>query len=121
MIRGALVLLGVVLVVGVGLTAANAIPTTFLADGQRTISANDSKPPECAVITLDTVRTGGGGGGNALILGTAGNDSLSGGAGDDCLVGGAGNDALRGNAGFDVCLGGAGVDSLHASCEIRLQ
>ena len=64
---------------------------------------------------------GGGSGGSALILGTAGNDNLTGGSGSDCIVGGPGNDTLRGNSGQDVCIGGPGVDSFHQSCEVQIQ
>ena len=52
--------------------------------------------------------------GNALaniIVGGAGNDSLSGAAGDDSLLGGAGNDTLVGGAGADRLEGGLGTDT----------
>lgn len=47
-----------------------------------------------------------------LIIGDAGNDTLSSGAGNDHLVGGEGNDVLVGNVGNDALEGGAGADTL---------
>lgn len=104
------------------LTAGNVVPVTRLDAYAATVDANALKPAACAALSLDGVQLGGGGsGGSALILGTAGDDRLTGGSGDDCIVGGAGNDVLRGNSGVDVCIGGAGNDSFHQSCEVRIQ
>lgn len=120
--RWAIVAIGLLLVVGVGMTAANGVPNSFLSDRQAPVTANDLKPPECAALDLDAVRNGNGNRGrNGLVIGTAANDNLVGGSGDDCLVGGAGNDTLRGNSGTDVCIGGPGVDTFHASCETQIQ
>ena len=104
------------------LTAANTVPASRADAVAKPVTANDLKPPECAALTLVEIRVGGGsGGGNSLVLGTAGNDNLVGASGDDCLVGGAGNDRLTGNAGNDVCVGGTGTDTFHASCETQIQ
>jgi Ca2+-binding RTX toxin-like protein len=107
---------------GAALTAANAVPTTRLDAYGAVVDANAVKPAACAALNLQRVQIGGGGsGGSALILGTAGNDNLYGGSGSDCIVGGAGDDVLRGNSGVDVCIGGPGVDSFHQSCEVKIQ
>ena len=107
---------------GGALTAANAVPVTRLDAFGAVVNANALKPVACAALNLQTVQVGGGGsGGSALILGTAGNDNLNGGSGSDCIVGGPGNDVLRGNSGQDVCIGGPGVDSFHQSCEVQIQ
>ena len=45
-----------------------------------------------------------------MLLGKAGNDSLTGNDGDDMLRGQAGDDFLRGNAGRDILIGGTGAD-----------
>ena len=48
-----------------------------------------------------------------IIVGTAGNDTLTGTAQDDLMLGLGGNDTLNGNAGNDVLVGGAGNDALN--------
>ena len=48
--------------------------------------------------------------GAVVLVGGAGNDTLTGGAGDDVLVGGAGNDFLTGGGGADILDGGLGSD-----------
>ena len=47
-----------------------------------------------------------------LLLGGAGNDTLTGGSGNDQLFGGAGNDTLLGKGGDDLLFGGDGNDTL---------
>lgn len=49
----------------------------------------------------------------AILVGTAGNDTLYGTAGRDLLLGLAGNDLLRGGPGDDLLCGGDGVDWLQ--------
>ena len=116
------VLLALAAVALAALAAANTVPASRVGAFSAATSANSFKPPECAALDLVEIRVGGGsGGGNSLVLGTAGNDNLVGASGDDCLVGGAGNDSLKGNAGTDVCIGGPGLDSFHQSCETRIQ
>ena len=56
-----------------------------------------------------------GGSASDILLGDTGNDSLSGGAGVDQLAGGAGNDILSGGLGDDVIDGGAGTDKVDYS------
>jgi Ca2+-binding RTX toxin-like protein len=56
-----------------------------------------------------------GGTGNDVLMGEGGNDDLDGGNGDDRLIGGAGNDVLDGANGDDVLNGGAGNDALTGS------
>jgi hypothetical protein len=53
-----------------------------------------------------------GNGGNDVIIGYAGNDTLFGGDGDDDVNGGAGNDQLFGDNGRDKLNGGSGNDTL---------
>jgi Ca2+-binding RTX toxin-like protein len=121
-LRIAPVLVALALVSVAAFTAANAVPATRVGSFQAATSANAFKPHECAALNLVEIRvSGGSGGGNSLVLGTAGNDNLVGASGDDCLVGGAGNDNLKGNAGIDVCIGGLGADTFHASCETAVQ
>jgi Ca2+-binding RTX toxin-like protein len=50
--------------------------------------------------------------GNDLLAGDAGNDLLDGGLGDDTILGGDGNDILEGAQGNDTMIGGAGNDIL---------
>ncbi|MDX2300839.1 MAG: calcium-binding protein [Xanthomonadaceae bacterium] len=51
--------------------------------------------------------------GDDTIRGAAGNDTVSGGAGNDWIYGEAGNDVLEGGEGSDVLYGGAGDDVLR--------
>lgn len=121
--RAALAGTAFVLLLGIVATATNVVPTSRAGAGAGPRpTANQLKPPACALLNLTAISMGSGGGNqNTLVLGTAGNDTLVGAAGNDCLVGGAGNDRLIGNGGFDVCVGGPGVDVFHPSCEIRIQ
>ena len=121
-VRAVPIVLAVAVVSLSALTAANTVPASRADFVAKPVNANDLKPPECAALNLVEIRVGGGsGGGNSLVLGTAGNDNLVGASGDDCLVGGGGNDKLTGNAGNDVCIGGPGTDTFHASCETTIQ
>ena len=123
--RAALSAAVVALSLGIALTAANVVPASRIWGGVDAIDANDLKPPECSALVLGTIVTPSGSvgppGGAALVLGTAGPDSLRGLGGDDCIVGGGGDDFLRGDGGFDVCIGGPGVDTFHRSCEMQIQ
>jgi len=108
---------------GIATTATNVVEPSFIGWGQRAITANDLKPPECAALDLVEVRPpkGAGGVGNpALTLGTAGNDRIVTGGQPDCIVGGAGNDDINAGGGFDVCLGGPGNDTFQ-NCEVVFQ
>jgi Ca2+-binding RTX toxin-like protein len=51
-----------------------------------------------------------GGGGNDVIVGTAGNDVINGQGGDDSIFGGAGDDVLLGDGGSDFAVGNTGHD-----------
>ncbi len=51
-------------------------------------------------------------GGNDIVAGTSGNDSLNGGGGNDLIFAGAGNDTLDGGNGDDLLVAGTGNDSL---------
>ncbi len=53
-----------------------------------------------------------GGPGNDVLIGRAGNDILIGGNGNDVLNGGTGNDVLSGGNGADYLFGGPGIDLL---------
>lgn len=55
----------------------------------------------------------GDGAGPLLVLGTAGDDTITGSPEGDCLAGGDGDDELRGGDGDDVLIGGAGDDILR--------
>lgn len=89
--------------------AGNTIAPTKVVNVVITTNPNDFKPPECAgLILVSFIKNSG----NALLLGTAGNDNLNGGNDSDCIVGGAGNDNLRGLLGNDILVGGSGDDSL---------
>ena len=96
--------------------ATNTVPPTNAGMVSQTMLLAQLAPPECAGMNLTVIRVGGGGsgGGNALVLGTAGNDTLTGGGGDDCIVGGDGIDTLNGQGGNDVLVSGRGlVKILH--------
>lgn len=116
--------LTLVLVAGTAYTAANVVAGSRADVVQESgPTANQLKPPACASLNLTVIRGAGPGGGNAnaLILGTAGNDSINGNGGNDCILGGGGNDTLRGNGGTDVCIGGPGTDTFHSTCETKIQ
>jgi Ca2+-binding RTX toxin-like protein len=99
------------------LAAANLVVATGADDLRTPITANALKPPECAALNLTTVIVGSGsfngGGSNALILGSAGADTIRGQGGNDCIIGGGGNDDLRGGNGTEVLIGGPGADTLN--------
>jgi len=48
--------------------------------------------------------TANGGDGDDVLIGSAGNDTLTGGAGDDVLIGGPGLDNLDGGTGDDILI-----------------
>lgn len=52
---------------------------------------------------------------DTVLIGKAGDDSLSGTNGDELMIGGSGNDTLNGSEGNDVFEGGAGNDTLLGS------
>lgn len=89
--------------------AGNTIAPTKADNVVITTNPNDFKPAECAGLTLVSFDKNVG---NALILGTAGSDSLNGGNDSDCIVGGDGADTLRGLSGDDILVGGSGNDAL---------
>jgi Ca2+-binding RTX toxin-like protein len=99
------------------LATANYVGATAADDLRVVINANALKPPECAALNLSVVIVGSGtfsgGGTNALILGSAGADTIRGQGGSDCVVGGGGNDDLRGGSGTEVLIGGPGADTLN--------
>jgi Ca2+-binding RTX toxin-like protein len=85
--------------------------------GDDTITVNDLTGTGVRTVTAD------GGAGNdtingsatgvsLLLIGGAGNDTLTGGRGNDTLDGGEGNDVLTGGKGLDTLNGGAGNDTL---------
>ena len=107
-------------------TAANAVPGTKAGRSltSRAPTANELKPAACAALNLTEWISGSGnvmpaGNGNALVLGSAGIDSVKGKNGNDCLVAGAGADTLNGGAGTDICIGGAGINTF-VNCETQL-
>ena len=87
--------------------------SNITVDGQ----AIDISPDSDLQSILDVIApTGGvnaeGGGGDDILTGSVGSDTLDGGAGDDVLRGGAGTDTLVGGEGDDVLDGGARSDVL---------
>jgi Ca2+-binding RTX toxin-like protein len=87
--------------------ASNTVPPSRAGDSTHPATLAQLTPPQCAGLALNRLQVGtGGGGGDALILGTPGGGTLSGGSGDDCIVGGASNTSLRGRGGNDVLFGG---------------
>ena len=127
LLRGLLLLpiLPLVLGLGVGVAASNAVPASKASRRVQTITVNAVKPTACSGITLAGTTTGSGtindDSGSNLVLGSAGVDTIRGNNGNDCIVGGAGNDSLRGDGGTDVCIGGGGTDTFHPSCETQIQ
>lgn len=112
---GSLAALVVVSALGAS-AAANTVPPSNAGQVSQALLISQIAPPECAGMGLTRLQIGGGGsgGGNALIIGTAGNDTLDGGGGDDCIVAGSGSDVLRGNGGDDVLISGPGfIDFLN--------
>lgn len=116
-------LAGLVALTGFAMTATIVVEESIVGFGAAAINANDLKPPECAALDLGDIRPpqgGGGAGGTALTLGTAGNDRIVAGGHDDCILGGAGNDDINAGGGFDVCIGGPGADTFK-NCEVVFQ
>lgn len=91
--------------------ATNTVPPTNAGMTSESLLLEQLTPPQCAAMGLTRLQIGdgGNGGGNALILGTDGNDTLTGGGGNDCIVGGDGIDTLRGQGGNDVLISGRGL------------
>ena len=91
--------------------ATNTVPPTNAGMVSQSLLLEQLTPPQCAGMNLTVIRVGGrgNGGGNALVLGTDGNDTLTGGGGDDCIVGGGGIDTLSGQGGNDVLISGRGL------------
>jgi len=117
----ALVLAGLLALVGVATTATNLVAPSRAGVSVRAATANELKPPECASLDLEEIRAVGGGGGAGhagLVLGTSGNDRIIGGGGTDCIVAGAGNDDINAGGGVDICIGGAGIDTFK-NCEVQ--
>jgi len=63
------------------------------------------------------IRRVNGGGGNDVLTGNNGRDTIEGGADDDTLLGGASNDLLQGDGGDDFLDGGTGDDTLLGGTE----
>jgi Ca2+-binding RTX toxin-like protein len=124
-VRFALIPLLAMCFTSVALAASNVVPTSRAGTDSASIAANTLKPPACAAITLNGIRTGSGTfndtGQPHLVLGSSGPDTIRGLPGNDCILGGAGNDSLRGDQGTDVCIGGPGTDTFDVSCETRIQ
>jgi Ca2+-binding RTX toxin-like protein len=90
--------------------AGNTIPITGKLDTTVALTVQQLQPPDCNGLTLATYVVSPGGsytnnGASALIIGTAGFDSISAGGGNDCIVGGTGGDNLKGGKGGDICFG----------------
>lgn len=87
--------------------ASNTVPPSRAGEAVEPATLAQLTPPQCAGMPLNRLQIGpGGGGGNALILGTPAGGTLSGGGGADCIVGGANNNVLQGQGGNDVLIGG---------------
>lgn len=112
LVLGLLILLGA----ASALAAGNSVPQTGAGIDTDSINVDKLKPPECAGLDLDNIRTGSGTSGNDLLLGGTSGDFINGGGGDDCILGGGGFDIILGGGGFDICL--RGPDSgLALGCE----
>lgn len=66
------------------------------------------------VISLQEARQVYAGGGNDVVLGSTGRDTIDGGIGNDTLFGNDGDDRLSGASGNDVLYGESGNDRLYA-------
>lgn len=114
---------GLIALIGMSLfsasAAANTVPPTNAGMSTTAFLISLIAPPQCAGLSLTRIQVGGGlggGGGNALVLGTAASETLNGAGGNDCLVAGGGSDVLNGQGGNDVLLSGPGlVDYLNGS------
>ena len=84
---GSLAALVVVSALGAS-AAANTVAPSNAGQVSQALLISQIAPPECAGMGLTRLQIGGGGsgGGNALIIGTAGNDTLTGGGGDAWAV-----------------------------------
>jgi hypothetical protein len=123
--RAVLALLLFVLALGVAVTATNVVPASRAdAPSGGAPTANQLKPPECALLDLTNVVVGSGTvvgtGAGDLIIGSPGSDTLRGKGISDCILGGAGDDFLKGEGGNDVCIGGPGLDTF-AACKTQIQ
>lgn len=108
-----------------GLAAGNTVPATNLGSSVRATGGNELKPASCSALVLTATVTGAGtingtNGVAALIVGSAGVDTITGRNSSECILGGGGNDSITGGAGVDVCIGGPGTDTF-ASCETQIQ
>jgi hypothetical protein len=116
---GGLVVLITISVV-TAIAATNTVPSSRIAQQERSIIANDLKPSACASIYLSNIVTGSGTitgtTGNDLILGGAGSDTINGLGGNDCILGGGGDDTIDGGDGNDICIGKSG-NNTFANCE----
>ncbi len=80
---------------------------TFISDGR----IIDGSPSRDLIISLQESNNITTGGGDDVVVGGFGNDTVNGGSGVDYLIGGDGNDTFN-SVGFgDVIAGGAGIDT----------
>ena len=108
---------------GWSFAAQNVIQPSTISYASVPITANQLKPPQCAMLDLTNyiVIVGNGAihgtNGNDLILGSSGKDNIHGNGGDDCIVGGGGGDQIFGDVGNDVCIGGGDNKDKFHDCE----
>ena len=108
---------------GAGFTAADSGLEEILGDGfTRLVGSGSSVTWDFTGIELTDIKqlrgTGGddvitGSSGDDTLKGRGGDDTLSGGNGDDKAIGGGGNDTLSGGEGDDTVKGGGGNDTLN--------
>ena len=119
---------GLLALILVSITSAFAAGISVPASnvGQRSVpvTAEDIKPPACAVLYLTNIVSGSGTltgtVANDLIIGSVGADTIDGLGGNDCILGGNGDDLITGGDGMDICIGGPGTD-IFTTCESENQ
>jgi hypothetical protein len=110
-----LVIFGLVVMVAISVMAAiaamNTVPISRASNQSFPISLNDTKPTECAGISLTnkiicpSTGTCNGTSGNDLMYANSGNPTINGTQGNDCLVCHSGGSCtLNGGPGTDVCI-----------------
>jgi Ca2+-binding RTX toxin-like protein len=88
--------------------ASATVPSSQLGRSSTVVSPNNLRPSECTM-TVTSIATGSGtfsaSASFQLVLGSAGNDTITGNlGGNDCIVGGAGTDTITGLGTGNQCI-----------------